>query len=172
MDALVGVFRSALSAGHGGPPPDLAQLFAAWVRHAFRVASDADGLAFLRLLVRVLDDADADAAATVRGRIEDAAEAFVDTMTLLHPGANRRAVSMAYVCAMAALLKYATSPARVALLVSASGAEDGPLPVVPVSATETPATRVSSDAVEDSDPAEEARLVRFLVGGVEAALTA
>ena len=60
LDERVSVIRDALRPE--APPPTLQGLLAAWTRAAFRVCEEADGLTFLRLLVRVIDDPEAEAA--------------------------------------------------------------------------------------------------------------
>ncbi len=121
---------------------DLVQV---WIRIGFETAAHADGEHFLRLMARVMDDPSEEAAQVVREKLDDAALVFIDALQQCYPTATRHAAASAYIYVSATLLKFLVGSKRVFRLAGASP---------PV------------DAVAD----DQARLARFLVAGIEAAL--
>lgn len=122
---------------------DLVQV---WVRIGFDTAADADSEMFLRLMARVIDDPSEEAAQVVRERLDDAALVFIDALQQCYPQATRYAAVSAYICVSASLLKFLVGSKRLFRLAQAGA------PVQPI--------------VED-----QSRMTRFLVAGIEAALT-
>jgi AcrR family transcriptional regulator len=121
---------------------DLVQV---WIRIGFETAAEADGEQFLRLVARVTDDPSEEAAQVVREKLDDAALVFIDALQQCYPGASRYAAASAYIYVSAALLKFLAGSKRLFRLAQAG----------------TPANAAAED---------QARLTRFLVAGVEAAL--
>ena len=121
---------------------DLVQV---WIRIGFETAAEPDGEQFLRLMARVIDDPSEEAAQVVREKLDDAALVFIDALQQCYPTASRRAAASAYIYVSAALLKFLVGSKRLFRLAKASPPMDA--------------------AAED-----QARLTRFLVAGIEAAL--
>ena len=121
---------------------DLVQV---WIRIGFETAAQADGEQFLRLMARVIDDPSEEASQVVREKLDDAALVFIDALQQCYPGASRYAAASAYIYVSAALLKFLVGSKRLFRLAQAG----------------TPADAATED---------QARLTRFLVAGVEAAL--
>jgi len=142
LDQRVEMFRRYVRPGQD--PAAFEALMREWTEAVYRNASDSDGLTFLRLLVRVIGDPEAEAADVVRGRLEDAAQAFIDAMICLFPGTNRRAAALAYLASTAALMRYVTTPNRLA-------------------------QAIGDEAREVLD-GERARLLKLLIAGARAAL--
>lgn len=116
-----------------------------WVRIGVRVAAEPDGELFLRLLARVLDDP-AEEEVAGRDRLDEAAVLFMDALHLCYPQASRHAIASAYLWVSTSLQNFLAGGQRVFRLA------DAPI----------------SHAVADEDG--QARLMRFLVAGIEAAL--
>jgi AcrR family transcriptional regulator len=129
------------------PPPTLSALLAQWVAELCHDAREADGRMFQRLLLRLLDDAETEATALIRARLEGFASSFVGALRALHPQASRRAVALAYVCTTSTALRLVTSMPRVAELAGEEPPAEGEVPAD-----------------------DQARLVKLLVAGAEAAL--
>ena len=121
---------------------DLVQV---WIRIGFETAAESDGEQFLRLMARVIDDPSEEAAQVVREKLDDAALVFIDALQQCYPTASRHAAASAYIYVSAALLKFLVGSKRLFRLAKASPPVDA--------------------AAED-----QARLTRFLVAGIEAAL--
>jgi len=121
---------------------DLVQV---WIRLGFDTAARPDGEMFLRLVARVIDDPSEEAVQVVREKLDDAALVFIDALQQVFPHASRYAAASAYIFVSAAMLKFLVGSKRVFRL-----ARTG----LPLQAR-----------AED-----EARLSRFLIAGVEAAL--
>ena len=121
---------------------DLVQV---WIRLGFETAAEASGEQFLRLMARVIDDPSEEAAQVVREKLDDAALVFIDALQQCYPEATRYAAASAYIYVSAALLKFLVGSKRLFRLAKAS----------------TPADATAED---------KARLARFLVAGIEAAL--
>ena len=121
---------------------DLVQV---WIRIGFETAADVDGEHFLRLMARVIDDPSEEAAQVVREKLDDAALVFIDALQQCYPNATRYAAASAYIYVSAALLKFLVGSKRLFRLAKAGAPADA--------------------AAED-----QARLARFLVAGIEAAL--
>ncbi len=116
-----------------------------WIRIGFETAAHADGEHFLRLMARVIDDPSEEAAQVVREKLDDAALVFIDALQQCYPAATRYAAASAYIYVSAALLKFLIGSKRLFRLAKAGAPADA--------------------AAED-----QARLARFLVAGIEAAL--
>jgi AcrR family transcriptional regulator len=116
-----------------------------WIRIGFDTAKDPDGEMFLRLVVRVIDDASEEAVQVVRDKLDDAALVFIDALQQCYPGVSRYAAASAYIYVRATLLKFLVGSKRLFRL----------------SKADTPA---------DPRAEDQARLGRFLVAGIEAAL--
>ena len=121
---------------------DLVQV---WIRIGFETAAEADGEVFLRLMARVIDDPSEEAAEVVREKLDDAALVFIDALQQCYPGVGRYAAASAYIFVSASLLKFLVGSKRLFRLARA-------------------------DAPADPDAEDRARLTRFLVAGIEAAL--
>ena len=121
---------------------DLVQV---WIRISFETAADPDGEQFLRLMARVIDDPSEEAAQVVREKLDDAALVFIDALQQCYPDATRYAAASAYIYVSATLLKFLVSSKRLFRLAQAG-------------------------APADASQEDQARLTRFLVAGVEAAL--
>jgi hypothetical protein len=117
-----------------------------WVRIGFETAAEADGEQFLRLMARVMDDPSEEAAQVVREKLDDAALVFIDALQRCYPDASRYAAASAYIYVSAALLKFLVGSKRLFRLAHAGAP--------------------AADATAD----DQARLTRFLVAGIEAAL--
>ena len=142
MDERAAVLRRIVAAG-AFTPGDLVH---AWVQIAIDSASQPEGLRFLRLVARVVDDPAEEEVLALREQLDDARLLFIDALMQCCPGASRRAATMACVCVSGASMKVLTSGDRLWAL---SGAE--------------------RPCVVDGD---QARLEQFLVAGIEAALGA
>jgi hypothetical protein len=116
-----------------------------WIRIGFETAAEPDGEMFLRLMARVIDDPAEEAAQVVRDKLDDAALVFIDALQQCYPGASRYAAASAYIYVSAALLKFLVGSKRLFRLARAG-------------------------APENSVGDDQARLTRFLVAGIEAAL--
>jgi AcrR family transcriptional regulator len=116
-----------------------------WIRIGFETAARTNGEMFLRLMARVIDDPSEEAAQVVREKLDDAALVFIDALQLLYPGATRYAAASAYIYVSASLLKFLVGSKRLFRLAHAG-------------------------APADADGEDQARLTRFLVAGIEAAL--
>ena len=123
---------------------DLVQV---WIRIGFETAAEPDGEQFLRLMARVIDDPSEEAAQVVREKLDDAALVFIDALQQCYPGASRYAAASAYIYVSAALLKFLVGSKRLFRLAQAG-------------------------APTDTAHEDQARLTRFLVAGIEAALQA
>jgi AcrR family transcriptional regulator len=123
----------------------VADLVQVWIRIGFETAAESDGEMFLRLMARVMDDPSEEAAQVVRDKLDDAALVFIDALQLCYPDASRYAAASAYIYVSAALLKFLVGSKRLFRLAQAS-------------------------APQDSEAEDQARILRFLVAGVEAAL--
>ena len=121
---------------------DLVQV---WIRIGFEAAANADGEHFLRLMARLIDDPAEEAAQVVRDKLDDAALVFIDALQQCYPDATRYAATSAYIYVSASLLKFLVGSKRLFRLAQAGAPAD--------------------TATED-----EARLTRFLVAGIDAAL--
>jgi len=121
---------------------DLVQV---WIRIAFEAAAQPEGEQFLRLMARVLDDSSEEGAQVVREKLDDAALVFIDALQQCYPGATRYAAASAYLYVSASLLKFLVGSKRVFRLAQAG-------------------------APADPRGEDQARLTRFLVAGIEAAL--
>jgi AcrR family transcriptional regulator len=139
--------RALLALTAGGPGQfTVRDLVQAWIRIGFETAADANGEMFLRLMARVIDDPSEEAAQVVRDKLDDAALVFIDALQQCYPEATRYAAASAYIYVSASLLKFLVGSKRLFRLARA-GAPIGPV---------------------DED---QARLARFLVAGIEAAMT-
>ena len=116
-----------------------------WIRIGFDTARDPDGEMFLRLVVRVIDDASEESAQVVRDKLDAAALVFINGLQQCYPHATRYAAASVYLYVSAALLKFLVGSKRLFRLAHAS----------------TP---------QDAEAEDQARLVRFLVAGIEAAM--
>jgi hypothetical protein len=123
----------------------LADLVQVWIRLGFETASQPEGENFLRLVTRVIDDPTEEAVQVVREKLDDAALVFIDALQQIYPEASRYAAASAYIFVSAAMLKFLVGSKRLFRLARAS------LP-------------------HHARSEDEARLSRFLVAGVEAAL--
>jgi AcrR family transcriptional regulator len=121
---------------------DLVQV---WIRIGFDTAKDPDGEMFLRLVVRVIDDASEEAVQVVRDKLDDAALVFIDALQQCYPGVSRYAAASAYIYVSATLLKFLVGSKRLFRLSNA-------------------------DMPADPRAEDQARLSRFLVAGIDAAL--
>ena len=117
------------------------------IRIGFETAAEPDGEQFLRLMARVIDDPSEEAAQVVREKLDDAALVFIDALQQCYPGATRYAAASAYIYVSAALLKFLVGSKRLFRLAQAG-------------------------APADTAHEDQARLTRFLVAGIEAALQA
>jgi len=144
---MLDVRASALQALTSARPGNytVRDLVQVWIRIGFETAAAADGEQFLRLMARVIDDPSEEAAQVVREKLDDAALIFIDALQQCYPQATRYAATSAYIYVSAALLKFLVGSKRLFRLASASAPADA--------------------AAED-----QARLSRFLVAGIEAAL--
>jgi AcrR family transcriptional regulator len=116
-----------------------------WIRLGFETVAQPEGEMFLRLVTRVMDDPTEEAVEVVREKLDDAALVFIDGVQQVYPEASRYAAASAYIFVSAALLKFLVGSKRLFRLARAS------LP-------------------NHAQAEDEARLSRFLVAGVEAAL--
>ena len=123
----------------------LSDIVQVWIRLGFETASDANGEMFLRLVVRVIDDPTEEAVEVVREKLDEAALVFIDALQQCYPGATRYAAASAYIYVSAALLKFLIGSKRLFRLSNA-------------------------DMPADPRGEDQARLARFLVAGIEAAL--
>lgn len=123
---------------------DLVQV---WVRLGFETIAQPEGEMFLRLVARVIDDPSEEAVQVVREKLDDAALVFIDGLQQVYPQATRYAAASAYIFTSAAMLKFLVGSKRLFRLARAS----------------LPAHAQAED---------EARLSRFIVAGVQAALDA
>jgi hypothetical protein len=98
-------------------------------------------------MARVIDDPSEEAVQVVRDKLDDAALVFIDALQLCYPQASRYAAASAYMYVSAALLKFLVGSKRLFRLAHAS----------------PPA---------DASAEDQARLTRFLVAGIDAALQA
>lgn len=92
---------------------DLRDLVHAWAGAAFDAAERREGLQFLRLVARMMDDT-APETATLRRQMDDASVSFIDALTACYPHASRRAAATASLCVSACLLRCLTSDGLVA----------------------------------------------------------
>ncbi len=134
--------RQLRSNGLGAFQP--ADLVRTWITIALETAVERDGSRFLRLLGALRTDGSEEALA-VRGRLQEGPEAFIDALQHCYPGASRRAATSAYLCADAALLDVVTNEA--------------PLP------------DASKALPLEANADDRAWLERFLVAGIDAALS-
>ncbi len=125
----------------------VADLIEVWIRIAFETAQDQDGEMFLRLVVRVIDDSSEEAVQVVRDKLDDAALIFIDALQQCYPNATRYAAASAYLYVSATLLKFLVGSKRLFRLARASAPENA--------------------RIDD-----QARLARFLVAGIDAAMLA
>jgi AcrR family transcriptional regulator len=145
LDERASALLALTSAGPGRfTVRDLVQV---WIRIGFETAADADGEHFLRLMARVIDDPSEEAAQVVREKLDDAALVFIDGLQQCYPEATRYAAASAYIYVSAALLKFLVGSKRLFRLAHAGA---------------------PADAADE----DQARLSRFLVAGIEAALRA
>jgi AcrR family transcriptional regulator len=121
------------------------ELVQVWIRIGFDTAAEADGEMFLRLMARVIDDPSEEAAQVVREKLDDAALVFIDALQLCYPGVSRYAAASAYIYVSASLLKFLVGSKRLFRLAQAGTPHE-------------PGTE------------DQARMTRFLVAGIEAAL--
>ena len=143
LDERASALLAATAAGPGRfTVRDLVQV---WIRIGFETAAQTDGETFLRLVARVIDDPSEEGAHVVREKLDDAALVFIDALQQCYPKASRHAATSAYIYVSASLLKFLVGSKRLFRLASASAPADA--------------------AAED-----QARLSRFLVAGIEAAL--
>ena len=143
LDERASALLAVMRAGPGKfTVRDLVQV---WIRIGFETAAEPDGEMFLRLMARVIDDPSEESAEVVREKLDDAALVFIDALQQCYPGTSRYAAASAYIYVSASLLKFLVGSKRLFRLANAG----------------TP----SDTLVED-----QARLTRFLVAGVEAAL--
>lgn len=119
-------------------------LVRAWIRTAVDAAARPEGLRFLRLFARMIDDPEDGDVGPARERLDDARVSFIEALLKCYPQASRRAATLTCLSVSAALLKVLVSGERVRAL---AGAE----------------RPVEADA-------DERLLERLLVGGIEAAL--
>lgn len=124
----------------------LDDLVKVWVRHGFETAARPEGEMFLRLVTRVIDDPTEEAAQVVREKLDDAALVFIDALQQVYPNATRYAAASAYIFVSAAILKFLVGSKRLFRLARAG------LP-------------------HHARAEDEARLLRFITAGVDAALS-
>ena len=142
LQERVAVLRRLTNAGSGGfTPRDLVR---AWIGIGFETAALPEGLQFLRLLARVIDDPSEDGVESLRDPLDEAALVFIDALQQCCPGASRHAAASACLCVSAALSKLLVSGGRLA--------------------------RIAGAGQPRSADAEQAWLERFLVAGIDAAL--
>jgi len=143
LDERASALQALIASGPGRfTVRDLVQV---WIRLAFRTAAEPDGEQFLRLMARVIDDPSEEAAEVVREKLDDAALVFIDALQQCYPNATRYAAASAYLYVSAALLKFLVGSRRLFRLAQAG-------------------------APADAGAEDQARLTRFLVAGIEAAL--
>jgi AcrR family transcriptional regulator len=143
LDERASALLAVMRAGPGKfTVRDLVQV---WIRIGFDTAAEPDGEMFLRLMTRVIDDPTEEAAQIVRDKLDDAALVFIDALQQCYPDASRHAAASAYIYVSASLLKFLAGSKRLFRLAQASKPQES--------------------TVED-----EARISRFLVAGIEAAL--
>lgn len=121
-------------------------LVEAWIRNGFELAARDDGTTFIRLLARVIDAPTDEDALPVRDRSNDAALEFIEALHLCPPAATKRAVAATSVWINASLLMFLEGARQIFSLTDSA----------------------SSPSLTDDD---QARMVRFLVAGAEAALS-
>jgi AcrR family transcriptional regulator len=143
LDERSSALHSVMAGGAG--TYTVGDLVRVWIRLGFDTAGHPDGEMFLRLVVRVIDDASEEAVQVVRDKLDDAALVFIDGLQQCYPHATRYAAASAYLYVSAALMKFLVGSKRLFRLARASTPHDS--------------------ALED-----QARLVRFLVAGIEAAM--
>lgn len=142
LQQRVAVLERLTSAGAGGfAPRDLVR---AWIGIGFETAALPEGLQFLRLLARVIDDPSEDGVEGVRNQLDEAALVFIDALQQCYPEASRHAAASTYLCVSASLLKILVGGRR---MLRIAGADQAQPPSVDL-----------------------ARLERFLVAGIDAAL--
>jgi AcrR family transcriptional regulator len=143
LDERASALLQLVTAGPGRfTVQDLVQV---WIRIGFETAAQANGENFLRLMARVIDDPSEESAQVVREKLDDAALVFIDALQICYPKASRRAAASAYIYVSASLLKFLVGSKRLFRLAQAASPDD-----------------TSND--------DQARLTRFLVAGIEAAL--
>ena len=123
-------------------PRDLVR---AWIAVGFETAALAEGVQFLRVLARVIDDPMETGVALEHALIDEAAMVFIDALQRCYPDASRHAVASAWLCVSASLTKMLVSGGRIARL---AGARQSRPPAM-----------------------DQAWLESFLVAGIEAALS-
>lgn len=123
----------------------VAELLQAWIRIGFDTAKDPDGEMFLRLVARVIDDSSEEAVQAVRDKLDDAALVFIDALQQCYPAATRYAAASAYLYVSATLLKFLIGSKRLFRL-------------------------ALTGAPENRGAEDRARLLRFLVAGIDAAM--
>jgi len=143
LDRRASGLLEVMSRGQGNYT--IADLVDVWIRLGFETVAQPEGEMFLRLVTRVIDDPTEEAVAVVREKLDDAALVFIDGVQQVYPEASRYAAASAYIFVSAALLKFLVGSKRLFRLARAS------LP-------------------NHAQAEDEARLSRFLVAGVEAAL--
>ena len=143
LDARAKALLALMAAGPG--KFTVREVVQAWIRIGFETAAEPDGEQFLRLMARVIDDPSEEAAQVVREKLDDAALVFIDALQICYPTASRYAAASAYLYVSASLLKFLVGSKRLFRLAQAG----------------TPANASHED---------QARLTRFLVAGIEAAL--
>ena len=116
-----------------------------WVRIGFRAAAEPDGELFVRVLARVFDDP-IEEEVVGRERLDESALLFMDALHLCYPHATRAAIASAYLWVSTSLQNSLAGAHRVFRLANA---------------------QISHGCVDEDGLA---RLTRFLVGGIEAAL--
>ena len=145
LDRLSSALTALIAARPGRFTVD--DLVQVWIRINFETAAQPDGERFLRLMTRVIDDPSEEAAQVVREKLDDAALVFIDALQRCYPNATRYAAASAYLYVSASVLKFLVGSKRLFRFVHAGAPADA--------------------AGED-----QARLARFLVAGIEAALGA
>ncbi len=140
LDERAAALRRIVHTG-GFTPRDLVH---AWVQIAIDAVAQPDGLRFLRLVARVVDDPVEEDVPAMREHLDDARLVFIDALLQCYPNASRRGATLACLAVSGASMKVLTSGDR---LWGLSGAE--------------------RPGAVDGD---QARLEDFLVAGIEAAL--
>jgi AcrR family transcriptional regulator len=139
---------AALSAVQHAPAGSwgVRELVQAWLAADLATAATPDGRLFLQLVARIADDSSLEFDPEVQSRLDRATPVFVDALRQCHPQASRRAAETACQWVGAAVNRFV-------------------LGVPPLSGDE------QADGAMALQAEDEARLVRFLAAGVEAALT-
>ncbi len=151
------------------------ELVQVWIRIGFDTAADVDGEQFLRLMARVMDDPSEEAAEVVRDKLDDAALVFIDALQQCYPGASRYAAASTYLYVSAALVKFLVGSKRLFRLVQAHRPDGLALDGAAHNGAAHNGTAHNGAALDGATAdavtrADEARLTRFLVAGIDAAL--